>query len=108
MHEKRRFPRQPVELSLTVHTTDGQTIVGKGRDISLGGVFIEAAPTLAFATHVEVELTLPDLGLTRLPAIVRWNKVDGMGLQFGLLGARQTHAISNLVASTLGPPSGEG
>jgi hypothetical protein len=32
----------------------------------------------------------------RLPAIVRWATPDGFGVQFGSLGARETHAISEL------------
>jgi hypothetical protein len=32
-----------------------------------------------------------------LPAVVRWSRAgEGMGLQFGLLGARETHAITEL------------
>jgi type IV pilus assembly protein PilZ len=33
----------------------------------------------------------------RLPGIVRWAKPDGFGVQFGSLGARETHAISELL-----------
>jgi type IV pilus assembly protein PilZ len=36
-------------------------------------------------------------GDLRLPAIVRWTKPDGFGVQFGSLGARETHAISQLL-----------
>ena len=31
-----------------------------------------------------------------LPGVVRWNRDDGMGVQFGLIGARETHAITEL------------
>jgi hypothetical protein len=27
---------------------------------------------------------------------VRWTRSDGMGVQFGLIGARETHAITEL------------
>ena len=36
---------------------------------------------------------------TRLPGVVRWLKPGGFGVQFGLLGARDTHAISELFKS---------
>jgi len=29
----------------------------------------------------------------RLPGVVRWAKPNGFGVQFGSLGARETHAI---------------
>ena len=32
-----------------------------------------------------------------LPAIVRWTSPVGMGVQFGLLGVRETHAITEIV-----------
>jgi hypothetical protein len=31
-----------------------------------------------------------------LPGVVRWNRDGGMGVQFGLIGARETHAITEL------------
>ena len=33
-----------------------------------------------------------------LPGIVRWVKPGSMGIQFGLLGARETYAITELLA----------
>jgi len=33
-----------------------------------------------------------------LPGIVRWIKADEMGVQFGLLGARETYAITEMLA----------
>ena len=35
-------------------------------------------------------------GLDQIPGVVRWTRPDGMGVQFGLLGARETHAITEL------------
>jgi type IV pilus assembly protein PilZ len=32
-----------------------------------------------------------------IPGVVRWARDGGMGVQFGLLGARETHAIMSLV-----------
>jgi type IV pilus assembly protein PilZ len=37
-----------------------------------------------------------------LPAVVRWTSKDGMGVQFGLLGARETHEITEFVKATEG------
>lgn len=66
-----------------------------GRDISLGGMFIETAIPAAFGVSVLVGFTLPG---QRKPLLVsgtvRWTSNGGMGVQFGLLGARETHAIT--------------
>lgn len=32
-----------------------------------------------------------------LPGVVRWVRSDGMGIQFGLLGAKETHEITEIV-----------
>ncbi len=34
---------------------------------------------------------------SRVPAVVRWSKSDGFGVQFGLLGAVETHLIAKLL-----------
>jgi type IV pilus assembly protein PilZ len=101
MHDLRRFPRVPLGRPVEFSTKDDDLPVrmeGMGRDISLGGMFIEtdlAAPTGA---NIQVHVTLPGAKheLT-LPSIVRWSAKDGMGVQFGLLGARETHAITEFV-----------
>ena len=100
MQEKRLHPRHPLAFEVIVHTPDGQQIRGHSQDLSLGGMFVRAAQNLPFGTAVEVELPLPGLGQVRLPATVRWTKPDGLGVQFGLIGARQTHAISALVVAS--------
>jgi type IV pilus assembly protein PilZ len=35
---------------------------------------------------------------TALPAIVRWVTAKEMGIQFGLLGARETYALTELLS----------
>jgi type IV pilus assembly protein PilZ len=32
-------------------------------------------------------------------AVVRWSKPDGMGVQFGVMGARETHALTQMLSS---------
>jgi Tfp pilus assembly protein PilZ len=70
---------------------------GVGRDISLGGLFIVTANPAAFGAEVTVTVTLPGSEtILSLPGIVRWTRADGMGVQFGLIGVRETHAIIEL------------
>jgi type IV pilus assembly protein PilZ len=68
------------------------------RDISIGGMFVESGEILPFGTELTIAVRLPGTKADlRLPAIVRWAKPSGFGVQFGSLGARETHAISQLL-----------
>jgi type IV pilus assembly protein PilZ len=78
----------------------GASISGHAKDISIGGMFIESEAQVAFGMQVSIVLRLPNTPAdTRLPGVVRWIKPGGFGVQFGLLGARDTHVISELFKS---------
>ena len=97
--ELRRFTRAPLELGLefTIKTADGR-FPGVAKDISVGGMFIQTESPVKFGGEVVVYITLPsDTRELRLPGIVRWTRPNGMGVQFGLIGARETHAITEIV-----------
>jgi hypothetical protein len=64
----------------------------------VGGAFIDASEIPAFGTKVTVELDTPELRGFKMPGIVRWAKGDGFGVQFQLLGARETHGLARLVS----------
>lgn len=98
MQELRRHPRKPVRTPVTVVVADGTRLSGHCRDLSVGGMFVEMPASLPFGTSLRAEMTLPLVGSAALPAIVRWVTPEGLGLQFGLLGARETHAITALIA----------
>lgn len=70
---------------------------GVAKDISLGGMFIETALPAPFGVIVLVGFTLPG---QRTPLLVsgtvRWTSTNGMGIQFGPLGARETYAINEV------------
>lgn len=97
--DKRKSPRAPFAVPVTFVSKDGSgSIEGRTRDISLGGVFIETGAPAAFGTHVVLHLVLPgQTTRSSLPGVVRWHGDDGMGVQFGLLGAVETHAITEIV-----------
>jgi type IV pilus assembly protein PilZ len=70
---------------------------GVGKDISVGGMFIETTAPAPFGAEVVVTTPLPgNRGEFSLPGVVRWTKPNGMGVQFGLLGARETHVITEI------------
>jgi type IV pilus assembly protein PilZ len=92
--ERRTHDRFACRFDAAVTGPDGQRIAGHTRDLSLGGLFIECTHALALGTEVDTYLALPTnpKGIT-VRGTVRWTTRDGVGLQLGLLGARDTHAI---------------
>jgi type IV pilus assembly protein PilZ len=98
--ELRRFVRAPLNQPVTfaVKGEDGASYEGTGKDISLGGMFVETGTPGAFHAEVTIRATLPGSNEpVTLPGIVRWTRPDGMGVQFQLLGARETYAITSIV-----------
>jgi type IV pilus assembly protein PilZ len=99
MVEQRRSHRSPIDAVASVVRKGGdETVSGKAKDVSVGGMFVETMSPFPFGTDVIVHVHLPGYKEElALPAVVRWTRVDGMGLQFGLLGARETHTITEIV-----------
>jgi type IV pilus assembly protein PilZ len=99
VQEKRSHPRVATEFAVRCEVKEAAAFDGVARDISLGGMFVEcshAAPP--FGTQITIIGELPgSAGSARLPGVVRWTKPGGLGVQFGLLGARETHAIAKLL-----------
>lgn len=98
MVELRRFTRSPVDVPATLtYKGASQGFAGRAKDISVGGMFIETAHIVAFGSEVTIRLHLPG-GKDELvlPGVVRWTRSDGMGIQFRLLGAKETHAITEV------------
>jgi len=97
--ELRRYERARIDLAVEF-TAKGsaQRTAGHARDISVGGMYVETPHPAAFNGEVVVYVQLPgQRAPLALPAVVRWTRAgEGMGLQFGLLGARETHAITEL------------
>ena len=98
MLELRRHSRTAIDVPVEfVGKGATERVAGRARDISLGGMFIETDRPLPFSAEVTVHLTLPaQKAPVALPGVVRWNRDGGMGVQFGPLGARETHAITEL------------
>ncbi len=98
MHEKREHPRTQINSPVTCRLEAGDSFDGLAKDISLGGMFIESTSVPQFGTKLSVVCQLPgSRGEATLPAVVRWAKPGGFGVQFGLMGARETHAITDLL-----------
>ncbi len=101
MFEKRKYARAAIDLPVyfAVKGRDGSAS-GIGKDISIGGIFIETESPAPFGADVivRVRLRTPSNGDQDfdLPGVVRWVRAGGMGVQFGLMGALETHAITEL------------
>lgn len=99
MVEQRRSHRSPLDATVNV-TRKGsdEAASGEAKDVSVGGMFVETMTPFPFNTEVIVHVRLPGYkDELAMPATVRWTRDDGMGLQFGLLGARETHALTEIV-----------
>lgn len=99
--EKRRYSRAAIDLPvLFVRKGEDRWAGGMGKDISLGGIFIEADTVAPFAADIVVRVQMKtangNMAEFDLPGVVRWVREGGMGVQFGLLGVHETHAITEL------------
>jgi hypothetical protein len=96
--EQRRYARAPIEAPLTFSVKGRNDWKdGTGKDVSVGGMSIETAEVLPFGSEVEVSVQLPgDDELFLIPGIVRWARGGRLGVQFGLIGARETHVITEI------------
>ena len=86
----------PASFTLKGKTAQPQTR-GLAKDVSVGGMFVETSSPAAFGADVVIHLTLPGSNEpVALPGVVRWVRDGGMGVQFGLLGAVETHLITEI------------
>lgn len=105
MTENRKHPRQLVHPSASWSVQGGAAVPARCRDLSLGGCFLECETPQPFGTAVVVLLELPGLldekgkpALATIAATVRWTKNAGMGVQFGSMGVRETHALVRVLS----------
>jgi hypothetical protein len=104
--DRRAHPRAEIEIAILCERVGGPALEGVTKDLGIGGTFIETTELLPFGTRVVIVGRLP--GATtdlRLAGIVRWQKGNGIGVQFDGLGSRETHAILTIVGTTALPGS---
>lgn len=99
MTEKRKHPRRPVHPPVAFARIGGERVDAICHDLSLGGAFLECASPAAFGDAVIVYLSLPGVEQeVEVESVVRWTRPGGMGVQFGPMGARDTHALVSLLS----------
>jgi type IV pilus assembly protein PilZ len=99
VRKPREGERREIALDVLFQTDDGELTRGVSRDIGIGGMFIKTSSPAAYGTSLKLSVTLPTRATTlELVATVRWMSDEGMGVQFGLMGARETYEITKLIA----------
>ncbi|MEZ4294526.1 MAG: PilZ domain-containing protein [Polyangiaceae bacterium] len=100
MQENRQHPRRSIELPAAFQFEGGDRVPASLRDVSLGGVFLETEAPAPYGARIVIHVKLPGLkDESTIQATVRWvKKGSGMGVQFGVMGARETHALLSLLS----------
>lgn len=97
IREKRQHARTPVNMPCTVEQAGAPPLAAVLRDLSVGGAFVTTSTVMPFGTQIALVFAVEgQASPLRLPGVVRWAQPDGFGMQFGLLGARETHALTQL------------
>ena len=95
----RKSPRAPIHLTIQIEV-EGRVLPALAVNVGLGGMFIEGPP-LEYGQFIDIVVELPGLAeRVKIPAVVRWAKPRGFGVQFLQLGARVTHALSQFVGDS--------
>ncbi len=96
--ERRRNVRKIVDLPGELAHGEAPPAAARVADLSIGGAFIIIDPMPAFGSAVPLRFELAGQRL-ELDGVVRWTKPRGVGVQFGVLGARETYLISEATAN---------
>ncbi len=88
-----RFPfRIPVEIAVGDRRVGAETV-----NISLGGMLVACAETVAFGSHVHMRFRIPALKEdTSVEAAVRWVTAGQIGVQFLGLRAIEVWGLNQL------------
>jgi type IV pilus assembly protein PilZ len=91
--------RTPLDCAVTfTRKNTADPLSGRAKDVSVGGMFIETVYVAPFGSEVVIRMQLPQSKSELvLPGTVRWVRDGGMGIQFGNLGAKETHEITEVV-----------
>ncbi len=101
VRKPREGERREIALEVVFQTEDGEPTRGVSRDIGIGGMFIRTSAPAAYGSEIKLSITLPTRAATlELTATVRWMSDEGMGVQFGLMGAKETYEITKLIAGS--------
>ncbi len=96
--DARRASRYEVRIAVSFTVAGGATVDATCRNVGLGGMFVETTTVVPFEAVVVIAMPLPGIaGPVTIKSIVRWVAPDGFGVQFESMGARETHALTELI-----------
>jgi hypothetical protein len=97
--------RAHVSIPVLCEPVQGETFAGTMADIGFGGACVDCVQVPQFGAALSIAVRLPGaVDLSHLPAVVRWTTSQSFGAQFGLLGARDTKLIADLIAQVVRVP----
>lgn len=103
MRDRRRHPRVSLQVDVDVSTATN-FYVGRTRDLSAGGLFVESSERLEPGTEVQLKLRVSGKPLV-LDCVVRWGLADeagapvGFGVEFVELPAFARRAIEGFMSA---------
>ena len=99
--EHRCSERWPIVIPVSIHRKEHPVVIGKTRNISLEGMFIETVSAhFDQNTCLEVELNTKldhQSRRLRIPAVVARSSEQGIGIMFRSLSAESERALRNLI-----------
>lgn len=108
VQDRRAHLRVPTQLDVAYELPGGPALAAVALDIGLGGTRLESARPPPTGSPITVVARLPGAtDKSRIPATVRWSRESQFGLEFGLVAARDTHLIVDMMRAWLRsrPPS---
>ena len=94
--DRRWSPRKEVSLRVVLFSQGVVAGLGRIRDVGFRGMFVETENALPFGSAVTLSLVGVSEREVRIPAVVRWCKPNGIGVQFRLMGAYETYVLTEL------------
>ncbi len=102
--EQRWNVRTPFELEVTVHTPEQDAIPGTTRDVSFGGMYVEAAADTRPADKTLVDVTVSiDGNRETISGLVVRSGQQGFGVMFTDLGQRMLALLHGLAHGSSTP-----
>lgn len=79
--QQRRHPRLQLSVPVDIHTIDTKH-AGETRNISQGGMLLQAQAPVSISQPVRLKFTLPPEAFVEIPAVVTYKKGQQIGVRF--------------------------
>jgi len=79
--QQRRHPRMDLAVPVDIHTHDNKHL-GETRNISRGGMLLQAQAPVSISQPIRLKFTLPPEAAVEIPAVVTYKKGQQIGVRF--------------------------